>query len=228
MITVHSLTSAARSCAKVRRMAARQIWLFFSDADVRDLFARLEAHEPGHVTSAGRYLRGDPKQLLEPASTLERREALPGEARHYLLHRKHSASVVVHEQPAGPFAGWSQIDEERTDCLVLRVPKAEAGHLGPGRLYAHTSFWRGAAKTRKRPMFALWANQTLRWLVGQYPSSGVDFMRVGPDALAQAKAGALQLTYLYRPIAPEPAPSAGTVAVPEGTIASADAPLDDD
>jgi hypothetical protein len=28
--------------------------------------------------------------------------------------------------------------------------------------------------------------------------------RIGPDALARAKAGEIKLMYLYRPIAPEP------------------------
>jgi len=218
----------APSCAKVRRMAARQIWLFLSAADMRDLIARLEAREPGLVVSAGRYLRGEAASLLRDPARLERREALPGEERHYLLHRKHSADVVAHEQPAGPFAGWSQIDEERTDALVLRVPASDPGTLGPSRLYAHTSFWRGASKTRKRAMFAIWANQTLRWLLGQYPSTAVDFMRIGPDALARASSGALQLTYLYRPVGPVPASNAPTVLAPEGTLVSSAQNADDD
>src|SRR5207237_1814144 len=111
-----------------------------------------------------RYLRGDAAELLRDPSLLERREALPAEERHYLLHRKHSADVIAHLQPSGPFAGWSQIDEERTDCLVLRLPQAGGAALGPGRLYAHTSFWGRALKTRKRPLFALGEDQTLRWL----------------------------------------------------------------
>src|SRR6267142_5133612 len=143
-------------------MAARQLWLFLTDQDVQSLLAMLEAREPGLIWSQGRYLRGDPPDLVAAPSKLERRESLPGERRLYLLHRKHSAEVVAHEQPAGPFAGWSQIDEERTDALVLRVPASDPGTLGPSRLYAHTSFWRGASKTRKRAMFAIWANQTLR------------------------------------------------------------------
>ena len=185
-------------------MAARQLWLFLTDADVQDLFERLERREPGLVASAGRYLRGEPAALLADPRSLERREALPGEQRHYLLHRKHSGAAVGHLQPAGPFAGWTQLDEERTDCLVLRVPTFEGRHLGPSRLYGHTSFWRGATKVRKRPAYAIWANQTLRWLAGEYPSTAVDFMRIGPDALARAKAGQLQLSYLYRPIGAEP------------------------
>src|SRR6267142_2874654 len=71
-----------------------------------------------------------------------------------LLHRKHSAEIVTHLQPAGPFAGWSQIDEERTDCLVIARKIAPAGELEPARIYAHVTFWRAADKARKRPMFS--------------------------------------------------------------------------
>ena len=66
------------------------------------------------------------------------------------------------------------------------------------------NFWRAADKERKRPVFSIWASQSLKWLSSQLPPSGVEFVRIGPEALAKAKAGALRLTYLYREIAPEP------------------------
>ena len=186
-------------------MAARQIWLFLTDEDVRALLEALEAREPGLVSSWGRYLRGDAADLLREPARLERRESLPGERRAYLLHRKHCAEIVAHPQPAGPFAGWSQLDEERSEALVLRTPLSPTGELQPSRLYAHTTFWRGEEKTKKRPMFAIWVNQTLRWAQARYPTTSVPFMRIGPDALAKARAGALRLTYLYRAVAPEAA-----------------------
>ena len=189
-------------CVIFAAMAARQLWIFLTDADVARFLETLEAREPGLVTSGGRYLRGDPRALLGDPSSLERRESMQGERRIYLLHRKHSADVVVHLQPAGPFEGWSQIDEERTDCLVLRLQTATAGNLQPARLYGSTSFWRGADKIRKRPMFAIWANATLRALSKELPSTAIKLMRIGPDALARANAKELTLTYLYRPIAP--------------------------
>lgn len=184
-------------------MAARQLWLFLTGDDVRSLLAMLDAREPGLIWSQGRYLRGDARDLLAAPEKLERRESLPAERRLYLLHRKHSAEIVAHLQPAGPFAGWSQIDEERTDALVLRVPEEGSDEIQPSRLYAHTSYWRSGEKIRKRPVFALWANQTLRWLGSQLPRTSSDFIRIGPDALARAKAGRLRLTYLYRALAPE-------------------------
>jgi hypothetical protein len=195
------------SCAIFAAMAARQLWVFLTDADIQQLVELLDRREPGLVSSSGRYLRGEPKKLLEEPAALERREALPGERRIYLLHRKHSADVVAHLQPAGPFSGWSQIDEERTDAIVLRLPMAPPGELQPARLYASTSYWRGAEKIRKRPMFALWANQTLRFIRGQLASTAVEFMRIGPDALAKAQRSELRLTYLYRTIAPSKPPS---------------------
>ena len=199
-------------------MAARQLWLFLTSQDVESLLTMLDAREPGLTWSQGRYLRGDPADLLAGPSRLERRESLPAEKRIYLLHRKHSAEVVAHLQPAGPFAGWAQIDEERTDALVLRLPEAPPGEVQPARLYAHTSYWRGGEKTRKRPVFAVWANQTLRWLAANLPRTSVDFIRIGQDALERATTGTLRLTYLYRPIAPVKGALDPVVAPPPGAI----------
>lgn len=188
----------------VRAMPARQLWAFLSERDVEDLIAKIAAREPGLSVSPGRYLRGDPRALLEKPQALERRESLPNERRIYLLHRKYSAEIVTHLMPAGPFAGWSQIDEERTDCLVLALRGAPPGELEPARLYAQVNFWRAADKIRKRPMFTIWASQTLKWAATQLPATSAKMLRIGPEALVKAKAGEVKLTYLYRRIAPEP------------------------
>jgi len=185
-------------------MPARQLWAFLTQRDADELIAKISAREPGLSVSQGRYLRGDPRMLLEDPGTLERRESLPAERRLYLLHRKHCADIVTHLQPAGPFAGWSQIDEERTDCLVLRLKEPPPDELEPAMLYAHVTYWRAADKARKRPMFSIWASQTLKWAATQLPPTGAKMFRIGPDALARAKSGEVKLTYLYRPIAPEP------------------------
>ena len=181
-------------------MAARQLWMFLTGQDVEELIAKIAAREPGLAVSQGRYLRGDPQLLLQEPARLERRESLPGERRIYLLHRKHCADVVAHVQPAGPFAGWAQIDEDRTDCLVLRLKESPQGELEPARLYAQVTYWRAADKVRKRPMFSIWASQVLKWVEAQLPRTGVKFIRIGPDALAKSKAGEIKLMYLYRPI----------------------------
>src|SRR5947209_6463884 len=198
-------------------MPARQIWLFLSESDVSALIRDLEDREPGLSASWGRYLKGDPRDLLQDPSRLLRRESLPAERRLYLLHRKYSSDIVTHLQPAGPFAGWMQIDEERTDALVLRIPDATEQGLSPARLYAHTTFWRAADKVRKRPMFSIWASQTLRRLVGRYAKTSVPFLRIGPDALQRARRAETRLTYLYREISLEDAQTAPMEA-PEGTV----------
>ena len=188
----------------VRAMPARQLWAFLSERDVEDLIAKIAAREPGLSVSQGRYLRGEPRALLEDPRALERRESLPNERRIYLLHRKYSADIVTHLMPAGPFAGWSQIDEERTDCLVLALRTAAPRELEPAKLYAQVNFWRSADKVRKRPMFTIWAAQTLKWAATQLPPTAAKMLRIGPDALLKAKTGEVKLTYLYRPIAAEP------------------------
>lgn len=190
----------------VRPMPARQLWAFLTDLDVEKLLAGIASREPGLVISHGRYLRGDTRALLDDPAPLERRESLPGERRTYLLHRKHSADVLAHLQPDGPFAGWAQIDEERTDCMVLLRKDVRPGELEPSRLYAHVTYWRSADKMRKRPMFSIWASQTLKWAASQLQPSSAKMIRIGPDALQRARSGELRLTYLYRTIAPEPQP----------------------
>jgi hypothetical protein len=186
----------------VRAMPARQLWAFLTERDVHELIDQIGAREPGLSVSRGRYLRGEPQALLRDPRALERRESLPGERRLYLLHAKYSADIVTHLQPAGPFAGWSQIDEEKTDCLVVRLKETPAGELEPARIYAHVTYWRAADKARKRPMFSIWASQTLKWIAARLPPTSAKVIRIGADALALAKAGQLRLTYLYRTIQP--------------------------
>jgi hypothetical protein len=208
-------------------MAARQLWMFLSDEDVAALVRRLEQRDPGVRASWGRYLRGDPRALLDDPSALERRESLPGERRLYLFHLRHSADVVVHLQPAGPFAGWSQLDEERSDCLILRLPDAPAGELHPARLQAHVVNWRGPEKTRKRPIFSIWASQSLKLLLLEHPPTAVKFMRIGQDALRLVREGTLKLTYLYRPIGAEPVLAAPVQPPPAGAITEENSSPDD-
>ena len=183
-------------------MPARQIQAFLTDRDVAELIEKIAAREPGLVWSQGRYLRRDPRALLEDPARLERRDSLPGERRIYLLHRKHCAEIVTHLQPKGPFAGWAQIDEERTDCMVLSQKQSPPGTVEPARLYAHVTFWRAADKVRKRPMFSIWVAQTLKWLATQLPPTKSKMFRIGPDALEKAQKGELKLMYLYREVRP--------------------------
>ena len=209
-------------------MAARQLWMFLTEHDVASLVQTLEARDPGVRASYGRYLRGDPRALIDNPASLERRESLPGERRLYLFHSRFSTDVVVHPQPAGPFAGWSQIDEERSDCLVLHLPTAPAGELHPARLQAWVVSWRVDEKIRKKPRFSIWAGQSIKALLAGHPPTAVSFMHIGQGALSQARAGTLRLTYLYRPIGPVPLPKGAKQPPPAGAITEENPAPDDD
>ena len=52
-------------------MPARQIWLFLVERDVSSLIEDLQAREPGLAASWGRYLQGDPRDLLANPSLLD-------------------------------------------------------------------------------------------------------------------------------------------------------------
>lgn len=202
-------------------MALRQIWLFLDEVDIAPVVALLEGADPGVTASWGRYLRGDPRALLDGSAALERREALPGERKLYLFHKRHSVDVVAHLMPAGPFAGLSQLDEERSDCLILRIPDPVGNVLEPARLYAHTSLWRGSLQTKKRHPFTRWANASLKLLLSKLGLTGIRFMRVGPGTRALAVRGERTLSYLLRPVSPVPPPGPlglPVVQAPDGTL----------
>ena len=88
-------------------MPARQLWMFLTELDVDARVAESAAREPGLSVSRGRYLRGDPQDLLRDPEKLERRESLPNESRIYLLHRKHSADIVSLSKIASLWRGAS-------------------------------------------------------------------------------------------------------------------------
>src|SRR5439155_20835917 len=139
-----------------------------------------------------------------------------GERRLYLLHAKYSADIVTHLQPAGPFAGWSQIDEEKTDCIVIRLKQSPEGELEPARIYAHVTYWRAADKARKGPMFSIWASQTLKRMAARLPPTSAKMIRIGADALARAKGGQVRPTYLNPPLLPKisTSPTGGRAGCP--------------
>src|SRR5438477_10246507 len=111
----------------VRRMPARQIQAFLTDRDVAELIGKIAARETGLVWSQGRYLRGDPRALLEDPASLERRDSLPGERGIYLFQNKHCTETVTNLQPKRPCPGWAQSDEERTELRVAPGNQAPPG-----------------------------------------------------------------------------------------------------
>jgi hypothetical protein len=201
-------------------MAARLLLAFLTDDDRATLLRELSLVSPGLVASSGRYLQGDPRALLSDPSGLARRESLPYEDRVYLFDREQSREVVVHEQPEGPFAGWSQLDEEQSDCLVLSRPRSRPGELLPSRLTAHVFLLRGELRIRKARSFTLWAAACFRTATRLLGRTVAPSLRAGPDARRRALAGELRLLYLNRPIAADPLPeplresSGGRVGLP--------------
>ena len=62
---------------------------------------------------------------------------------------------------------------------------------------------------------------SLRTALKALPPTGVRFMHIGPSALARAKSGDLELSYLFRPVAPVPRPGPVSLPVlqaPAGTV----------
>ena len=110
-------------------MPARQLWAFFTERDVEELIAKIAAREPGLAVSQGRYLLGNPQDLLDGPEKLERREALPGERRIYLLHRKHCSEIVTH---LAFYAGWGNaMDAVAVIKEVFATRKIAADQLPP-------------------------------------------------------------------------------------------------
>ena len=188
----------------VRAMPARQLWAFLTERDVQELIGQIAAREPGLAVSQGRYLRGDPAALLRDPRALERRDSLPGERRLYLLHAKYSADVVTHLQPAGPFVGWSQIDEEKTDCIVLRLKNSPAGELEPARIYAHVTYWRAADKARKRTFRPAGDDRTHRAEMDRGEATA-DFGADDPDRRRRIGAGERRSVAAHVPVPDHPA-----------------------
>src|SRR2546425_663117 len=92
---------------------------------------------------------------------------------------------------------WAFLTENDLRELIGQIAARE-----PARIYAHVTWWRAAEKARKRPMFSIWASQTLKWIAARLPATSAKMIRVGPEALAEAKEGRLRLRYLYRTISP--------------------------
>lgn len=179
----------------------RQAWLFLLEGEERAVLERLRSLEGGELRVVeGRYVRGKAAGFPGVPATLESRSAQPGERRLYVFHAEHSRSLVAHAQPQGPYAGWSLVDEERSDALVLVLPARRGLDVLPARLEAHLHVWRGDAKTRKHPPFITWAARLIRDTLRTYPRTGVPWLRATPGALAAARAGTARLSYLYRPI----------------------------
>lgn len=182
----------------------RQAWVFLTDEDERDLLTRLSETVSLRVAT-GRYFRGDPALLRTDPGALESAQLRSTERWHFLFHPTASERLVTHPIENGPFAGWFRLDEVRSEVLVLVRALPEPQGLAPSRLQANTHAWFGGKRERKSPLFSTWVAEAMRIVEEAYPSTEFDWIRCAPSAAAFAQAGGT-LHYLYRKVAPAPAP----------------------
>jgi hypothetical protein len=179
----------------------RQVWIYMDEADEAEVIARLsEGH--GLRRLSGRFFKGSTQDVRERSEELETAQLKATERWIHLIHPTISKELVVHALTEGPFAGWSRLDEVRSEVITLVRPLRELQGLGPGHLQANTHAWFGGVKTRKSPAFASWASDAMR-LVETYPATAFDWIRAAPAALAASQRGE-RLHYLYKTVEPAP------------------------
>lgn len=180
----------------------RQVWIFLSDDDEQDLIARLSEGRSLRVLP-GRYFRGSLEALRDHDEAPETLAALPNERWLHLIDTEASRVLVAHALTDGPHAGWSRLDDVRSEVLTLVRPRADAQGLAPSRLQASTHAWFSGDKIRKSREFTKWTAQALGLAEAAYPPTGFDWMRVAPGAHRFARDGG-RLHYLYKSVPLEP------------------------
>ncbi len=185
----------------------RQVWIYMLEADETQIIARLSERVP-LKTLSGRFFKGTDAQVREAPETLQTAQLKANERWIHLIHPAASKEIVTHALADGPFAGWSRLDEVRSEVITLVRPSLDAQGLGPGHLQANTHAWFGGTKVRKSPEFSVWAAEAMR-LIEEYAPTSFDWLRVAPTAKAWAQQGG-RLHYLYKTVQPEPAIDGGT------------------
>lgn len=180
----------------------RQVWVFMEEADEQAFLAKIQAEAPISLLR-GRYFRGDEEELREAPESLETRQLSAREHRTQLIHRDISKKLVIHHHQQGPFAGWSSLDEARSEVLTLIRPQREARGLAPSRLEGNSFLWLGAARIRKSPDFSRWLASMMRLMESSFEPTSLDWMFVAPEAKKRAEAGE-RLHYLYKDVNPFP------------------------
>lgn len=180
----------------------RQVWVFMEEADERELLERVMSQAPVRLLR-GRYFRGDEADLRARPEELETAQLTRREHRTHLIHADISKSLVVHRHERGPYAGWSSLDEARSEVITLIRPDREERGLAPSRIQAATHAWFGGARLRKSPEFSQWVAAFLKDLERIYPATSFDWIHIAPEALRYAEAGG-RLHYLYKDVLPHP------------------------
>jgi hypothetical protein len=176
----------------------RQVWVFLTQADEDALVAHLAAQVPVRRLS-GRFFRGSLEQLRTNPEGLETSQLRRGEKWTHLLHPIVSRELVTHPVTEGPFAGWSRLDEVRSEVITIVRPELEPQGMAPARVQASTHSWFGGTKHRKSPEFSRWVNDTLKFVQTEFPPTAFDWIHVAPGARELAKSGG-RLHYLYREV----------------------------
>jgi hypothetical protein len=192
----------------------RQVWMFLTEADADELVARLSAQLPLRRL-AGRFFRGTAEDVRTRPESLETTELRRNEHWTHLIHPTASQELVVHEVTEGPYAGWSRLDEVRSEVLTIVRPDADSQGLGPGRIQANTHAWFGGAKLRKSPGFSLWVAEAMRVVEASYPATAFDWLHVAPGARTLAEGGT-NLHYLYKAVPLEAAVGVTPSSRPHG------------
>ncbi len=183
----------------------RQVRIFLDADDAEGLIQALD-HGQGLKRLNGRFFHGDMERVRTQPEQLQAAELRPSEGWTHLIHPTFSREIVAHPVLEGPFAGWSRLDEVRSEVITLITPAADAQGLAPARLRANTHVWVGGDKIRKSAEFTQWVADAMR-IVESYPVTQYDWIRIGPSAAAWARAGG-RVHYLFRPVALDPAPGA--------------------
>jgi hypothetical protein len=139
---------------------------------------------------------------------VETRPARRGESILHLLHAEASRELVAEPVKDGPFAGWTRLDDVRSEVVTIVRPDPEPQGLGPARVQAATHAWFAGTRLRKNPEFGRWVNDVLG-VAASRPATAFDWMHAADGARALVGSGGV-LHYLYRPVAL--APDAGTPA----------------
>jgi hypothetical protein len=185
----------------------KQVWIFLTADDEAALVDELRARAPIRALR-GRFFRGTADDLRADPEALETRPARRGESVLHLIHRDASRELVADPVSDGPFAGWTRLDEVRSEVVTLVRPEHEPQRLGPSRVQAATHAWFAGTRLRKSAEFGRWVNEVLS-VVAARPRTAFDWMHVADGARALAEGGGT-LHYLYRPVGLEAA--AGTPA----------------
>lgn len=178
----------------------RQVWIFLDQQDEQDLVQTLSAQTPLGVLH-GRFFRGTEDDLRNDPGSLETSSIRPSEHTLHLIHPTASGKLVVDHLEDGPFAGWSRLDDVRSEVITLVRPEAGQQGLAPGRIEASTHAWLGGTKLRKSPEFTRWTASVMKTVEETYPLTGYDWIRLGPSTLAWAESGG-RLHYLFRDVPP--------------------------